>query len=85
VAASCRGALIRASRAGSCYSLAQRFQGACAALEDDATTIAGKTGLLSKLSPTDGSGCQNVAPDIIAQEELGDWNDPQTVIRAAQV
>ncbi|HET9954665.1 MAG TPA: hypothetical protein VFQ61_09175, partial [Polyangiaceae bacterium] len=31
------------------------------------------------------SGCEYVNPDVIAQEELGDWNDPQTVLRAAQV
>lgn len=30
-------------------------------------------------------GCEYVNPDVIAQEELGDWNDPQTVLRAAQV
>jgi predicted ABC-type ATPase len=28
------------------------------------------------------NGCEYVNPDIIAQEELGDWNDPQTVLRA---
>jgi predicted ABC-type ATPase len=31
------------------------------------------------------SGCEYVNPDAIAQEELGDWNDPQTVLRAAQI
>jgi predicted ABC-type ATPase len=31
------------------------------------------------------SGCEYVNPDVIAQEELGDWNDPQTVLRAAQL
>lgn len=30
-------------------------------------------------------GCEYVNPDVIAQEELGDWNDPQTILRAAQV
>jgi len=30
-------------------------------------------------------GCEYVNPDVIAQEELGDWNDPQTVLRAAQI
>jgi len=30
-------------------------------------------------------GCEYVNPDVIAQEELGDWNDPQTILRAAQI
>jgi predicted ABC-type ATPase len=30
-------------------------------------------------------GCEYVNPDVIAQEELGDWNDPGTVLQAAQI
>ena len=30
-------------------------------------------------------GCEYVNPDVIAQDELGDWNDPQTVLQAAQI
>jgi predicted ABC-type ATPase len=30
-------------------------------------------------------GCEYVNPDAIAQDELGDWNDPATVLRAAQL
>ncbi len=30
-------------------------------------------------------GCEYVNPDLIAQHELGDWNDPAVVIRAAEV
>ena len=30
-------------------------------------------------------GCEYVNPDVVAQEELGDWNDPKTVLRAAQI
>lgn len=30
-------------------------------------------------------GCEYVNPDVIAQEELGDWNDPRTVLQAAQI
>lgn len=30
-------------------------------------------------------GCEYVNPDTIAQDELGDWNDPATVLRAAQL
>jgi predicted ABC-type ATPase len=29
--------------------------------------------------------CEYVNPDLIAQDELGDWNDPSTVLRAAQL
>ncbi|MEO8901271.1 MAG: zeta toxin family protein [Polyangiaceae bacterium] len=29
--------------------------------------------------------CEYVNPDAIAQDELGDWNDVETVLRAAQV
>jgi len=29
--------------------------------------------------------CEYVNPDAIAQDELGDWNDPATVLRAAQL
>jgi len=29
--------------------------------------------------------CEYVNPDVIAQDELGDWNDPKTVLRAAQL
>ncbi|MEZ4293682.1 MAG: hypothetical protein R3B70_01805 [Polyangiaceae bacterium] len=31
------------------------------------------------------SGCEYVNPDIIAERELGDWNDPKIVLRAAQI
>ena len=30
-------------------------------------------------------GCEYVNPDLIAQDELGDWNNPDTVLRAAQL
>lgn len=30
-------------------------------------------------------GCEYVNPDLIAQDELGDWNDHETVLRAAQL
>jgi predicted ABC-type ATPase len=30
-------------------------------------------------------GCEYVNPDLIAQDELGDWNDPSTVLRAAHL
>jgi predicted ABC-type ATPase len=30
-------------------------------------------------------GCEYINPDIVAQHELGDWNDPQAVLRAAQI
>jgi len=29
--------------------------------------------------------CKYVNPDLIAQDELGDWNNPDTVLRAAQL
>jgi hypothetical protein len=29
--------------------------------------------------------CEYVNPDLIAQDELGDWNDPQAVLRAVQI
>ncbi len=30
-------------------------------------------------------GCEYVNPDLIAQEELGDWNDPQAVLQAVRI
>jgi predicted ABC-type ATPase len=30
-------------------------------------------------------GCEYINPDLIAQRELGDWNDPAMVLRAAQL
>jgi predicted ABC-type ATPase len=30
-------------------------------------------------------GCEYVNPDLIAERELGDWNDPRTVLEAARV
>jgi len=30
-------------------------------------------------------GCEYIKPDLIAQGELGDWNDAATVLRAAQL
>jgi predicted ABC-type ATPase len=30
-------------------------------------------------------GCEYVNPDAIAQDELGDWNDARTVLRAAEI
>lgn len=30
-------------------------------------------------------GCEYINPDNIAQRELGDWNDPKAVLRAAQL
>lgn len=31
------------------------------------------------------SGCEYINPDLIAQRELGDWNDPSAVLQAAQL
>lgn len=31
------------------------------------------------------AGCEYVNPDLIAQRELGDWNDPSAVLQAAQL
>lgn len=31
------------------------------------------------------SGCEYINPDLIAQRELGDWNDPTAILRAAQL
>jgi predicted ABC-type ATPase len=31
------------------------------------------------------AGCEYVNPDVIAQRELGDWNDPAMVLRAAHL
>lgn len=30
-------------------------------------------------------GCEYINPDLIAQRELGDWNDPRAVLQAAQL
>jgi predicted ABC-type ATPase len=30
-------------------------------------------------------GCEYVNPDLIAQQELGDWNDPAAVLQAARI
>src|SRR5262245_42153202 len=30
-------------------------------------------------------GCQYINPDLIAQHEFGDWNDPQAVLQAVQL
>lgn len=30
-------------------------------------------------------GCEYINPDLIAQRELGDWNDPSAVLKAAQL
>ena len=30
-------------------------------------------------------GCEYVNPDVIAQEELGDWNDPGAVLQAVRI
>lgn len=30
-------------------------------------------------------GCEYVNPDLIAQEELGDWNDPHAVLQAVRI
>lgn len=30
-------------------------------------------------------GCEYINPDLIAQQEFGDWNDPQAVLKAAQL
>ena len=30
-------------------------------------------------------GCEYINPDAIAQDELGDWNDAETVLRAAKL
>jgi predicted ABC-type ATPase len=30
-------------------------------------------------------GCEYVNPDLIAQQELGDWNDPKAVLEAARL
>ncbi len=31
------------------------------------------------------TGCEYVNPDLIAQRELGDWNDPKAVLEAARI
>jgi predicted ABC-type ATPase len=31
------------------------------------------------------AGCEYINPDLIAQRELGDWNDPKAVLKAAQL
>lgn len=31
------------------------------------------------------AGCEYINPDLIAQRELGDWNDPKAVLEAAQL
>lgn len=31
------------------------------------------------------AGCEYINPDLIAQRELGDWNDPKAVLQAAQL
>lgn len=31
------------------------------------------------------AGCEYINPDLIAQRELGDWNDPKAVLAAAQL
>jgi len=31
------------------------------------------------------AGCEYINPDLIAQRELGDWNDPSAVLQAAQL
>lgn len=47
---------------------------------------AGKTTVTEKgLAHQWFGGCEYVNPDLIAQHELGDWNDPKAVIRAAQI
>jgi len=30
-------------------------------------------------------GCEYINPDLIAQQEFGDWNDPEAVLRAVRV
>ena len=30
-------------------------------------------------------GCEYINPDLIAQQELGDWNDPNIVLQAARI
>ncbi len=30
-------------------------------------------------------GCEYVNPDLIAQDELGDWNDPEAVLQAVRI
>src|SRR5216684_8802510 len=50
-----------------------------------------RTGLAKPPSPNAGlahewfEGCEYVNPDVIAQEELGDWNDPQAVLQAVRI
>jgi predicted ABC-type ATPase len=47
---------------------------------------AGKTTVTERgLSHQWFGGCEYVNPDFIAQRELGDWNDPAIVLRAAQI
>jgi predicted ABC-type ATPase len=47
---------------------------------------AGKTTVTERgLSHLWFGGCAYVNPDFIAQRELGDWNDPEIVLRAAQI
>lgn len=47
---------------------------------------AGKTTVTERgLAHTWFSGCEYINPDLIAQQELGSWNDPVAVVRAAQL
>jgi len=43
------------------------------------------TAMLSGLAHQWFEGCEYVNPDVIAQKELGDWNDPKAVLQAAQI
>jgi len=45
---------------------------------------AGKTTITDKLLRHEWmEGCEYINPDLIAQQEFGDWNSPEAVIKAA--
>lgn len=47
---------------------------------------AGKTTITERgLAHTWFQGCEYVNPDLIAQQELGDWNDPKAVLEAVRI
>ena len=46
----------------------------------------GKTSITSQILKHEWiQNCMYINPDIIAQEELGDWNNPDIVLKAAQI
>lgn len=46
----------------------------------------GKTSITSQILKHEWvQGCSYINPDNIAQDELGDWNSPEAVLKAAQI